>query len=774
MASIRGMMLRPDSCYQSAFIVTRTLVVMSVIALLIMLSLSMSHQVNAQQNQSTAEGEEHEIGHQSQSDVSLDDVRSGALLFQQVGSHLFIPAPQLKTSVDMRIKGLVANVTVKQTFTNTSDQWQHAVYAFPLPDNSAVNQLKITVADRVIIGEVQEKKKALKTFNTAKKKGQKAALVQQVRPNLFTTDIANIPPHESIDVELTYFQQVDYQAGEFSLHFPMAITPRYQPSHESKNSAYEQSYSLPDLIYQARQSSDSLDASDSLNVSKENNAQAHLIDLTVSLFSGAELAQLNSVNHSVVATYHPDVKGNGNNQVSGDYSLKLSNQPMEKDFKLTWQYQQKALPQVLNFQQTYQDKKYGLLMVLPGLNNTDKPRDRELTFILDTSGSMEGQSLTQAKEAFKYALTSLTKNDTFQLISFNSYPTKLFQVPVAATNANKQNALNYVNRLKSTGGTEIMSALSMALGETSNQNEKLQQIVFLTDGAVGNEAEIFSYIAENISQKRLFTVGLGTAPNRYFMKKAAEIGRGSYQFISDHSELVKEMQLLFSKLSNPVLTDLKLSLNSAEKTNSTNNDNNTNSTLVTTPDPIPDVYQNEPLFLSYQISGKETGSLLTGIYKGAVWSLAVDGYDEQQTKKDSELIGVTDTVNTDAEGSIPPLATLWARRKIADHYRALMLNKTPESKQKIIDLALNFQLVTPFTSLVAVEEKISRPENASASTKQLKNNLPAGQKLPSTALNWQLNFYIGLVLLMLSMTLMLVAKRKEQANVYSTFTNTRD
>lgn len=672
-------------------------------------------------------------------EVNLNDVNSGALLFKQLGSKHFLEAPRLKTEVDINIEGMVANVKVKQKFTNTSNEWQHALYAFPLPDDSAVNHLKIVVAERVIVGEIQEKQKALKTFNAAKKKGQKAALVQQYRPNLFSTQVANIPPNETIEVEISYFQQVNYQSGEFSLDFPMAITPRYQPNHSPQFAGN----SLPELIFQARSPHD-LHVSDS-----SDNKHDSLIDMNISLSAGAELASVDSVNHTLI------VKQDGSKH--GDYSLKLSNQIMDRDFVLTWEYSEKVLPQFLNFQQQYQGQHYGLLMVLPGLSDDEANStfsshlnasadhsavfksktniSRELTFIVDTSGSMAGQSLSQAKQAFNYALKTLTQADSFQVVSFNSYPTKLFDTSVAATESNKSNAWQYVKGLTSTGGTEIKSALAMVLEEApvnsrndlgnNPHNERLQQIVFLTDGAVGNEAEIFSYIEKKIKDKRLFTVGLGTAPNRYFMKKSAEIGRGSYQFISHSNHLVKQMKQLFVKLSNPVLTDLTLKANNA------------NSGLVTTPNPIPDVYQDEPLFLSYKINDNQTDSLLTGMYKGSVWSLNIE---------QPELLEESVTTN-----NIPPLATLWARRKIADHYRQLMLFKDDKAKDNIIELALKHQLVTPFTSLVAVEKEASRLPNEKAQAKQLTNKLPAGQKLPSTSLLWQWQFYVSLALLSLSL-----------------------
>lgn len=679
--------------------------------------------------------------------VSLDDVGTGTLLFKQINSKQFLQAPQLKSQVEIEINGLVANVKVKQKFTNTSNNWQHGVYAFPLPDNAAINQLKMRVGERVIVGEVQEKKQARKTFNNAKKSGRKAALIEQHRPNLFTTALANIPPNEEVEVELIYFQQVDYQAGEFSLHFPMAITPRYQPKGTSSSGSHNY---LPALTYQA---------------------QGQFIDLTVDLFSGAALAQVNSINHSLISTQ----------QEAGHYTLKLVNQPLEKDFKLIWQYNENVLPQVLNFQQKYQDKKYGLLMILPGLHELNENSAankitllRELTFVLDTSGSMAGDSLAQAKQAFKYALTSLNEHDSFQLITFNSYPTKLFEDPVLASETNKKHAWRFVSKLVSTGGTEIKSVLDLVLNkkltEKNSKNEKLQQIVFLTDGAVGNEAEIFSDIEKNIGSKRLFTVGLGTAPNRYFMKKSAEIGRGSYQFISNHSELVKQMDRLFTKLSQPVLTDLTMSLNDVNA--------NAKGELKTTPNPIPDVYAGEPLFLSYQVTGEQSGSLLSGIYQGKTWSVNIEDYKQENT--DNHVLGTvlgvfsgddfsgdtkgrqTPLAKAKADQNIPPLATLWARRKIADHYRQLMLYKDAGAKANIIELALKYHLVTPFTSLVAVEKEVSRPSDKIANAKKLTNMLPAGQKLPSTALNWQWQFNGALCLLVMSVISLLLLPIREK------------
>ncbi|MGJ8694029.1 MAG: marine proteobacterial sortase target protein [Thalassotalea sp.] len=737
--------------------------------------------------------------------VKLADIESGQLLFQQSASDTFRQAPNLTTKVDIEVKGIVANTHVLQTFTNTTNDWQHALYVFPLPDDAAVNRLSIKIGEREIIAVVKEKSAAKRIYQNAQKTGKKAALLEQYRANLFSTKVANIPPNESITVSLSYFQQADFTANTFSLHFPMAITPRYQPlannkvnssannkdiHHLAEGESFIPETTIPNLLFQSHsavQNTDNFSQSDDSKhnanypiVESSENSLA-TIDLSLTLESGAPLEKLKSLNHSV----------NIEQQASGIFNLKLIDHPLDKDFELQWQYQANILPQVLNFSDPYQQEFYGLLMVIPGFEKQTLWPARQLTFVLDKSGSMQGQSIEQAKQAFKLALTTLNQDDNFQLIVFNNQAEQFFENPVAATEYNKNTAWQYVSRLEANGGTEIKSALKLALKSSLpsqvedlakretlpshfEQNQRLSQIVFLTDGAVGNEAEIFSMINRDIGQQRLFTVGLGTAPNRYFMNKAAEAGRGSYQFIGSHRELKTAMDKLFNKLQQPVLTDINFQLK--------NQSSNNAFTLSTSPSPIPDVYADEPIFLSYKISkdtlisakkngnGKtnplsnidELSGQLTAKYLAKPWQLTIANLVpiintnnlaaniKQPTFSSDFRTNKNADHKSEINAVIPALATLWARRKIDDHYRQLMLYRNSDAKQKIIDLALNFNLVTPFTSLVAVEQKISRPNNSPAVNKQLKNNLPAGQAMPKTALNWQYQIVICLLLLVLA------------------------
>ena len=658
--------------------------------------------------------------------VSKDQVQSGQLLFEQANSKAFLQAPMLQSSAEINIKGIVANVNVTQSFQNTTKQWQHASYVFPLPENAAINQFRMRVGEREIVGEIKEKKAAKAIYEQAKTKGKKAALMRQYRANLFSTRVANIPPGESIEVNFEYFQQIDYESGELKIHFPMTITPRFQPQQPLDNQYAEDA--LPEMLYRQTDGENS-------------SGPGQKIDLTVNLDAGSELRFVKSLNHSMMI------------QASdlGRYKLELKDHRLDKDFALVWQYKNRPLPQLINFNDEFQGDRYGLLLVIPPQlgngNETESTDSRELILIIDSSGSMSGNSIVQARAAALYALQTLGDNDTFQIIEFDNNARKLFSSPRPATQQNKQVAKRWINRLKANGGTNIASAFNLVFNSDGSERStgELQQVVFLTDGAVGNEAELFRHIEKNLGNRRLFTVGLGSAPNRYFMKRAAIIGRGSYQIINDPKNLAEEMSRLFKKLSHPVLSNLYLQLD------------NQNVEIDYSPNPIPELYAGEPLVLTYRIAsntaeGKESSTadgILSGTLMGQEWRQAIGDLNAAQLENH---------LTPEDYSSVSALATLWARAQIADMHQQLMLYDDTSQKQKITDLALRFSLVSPFTSFVAVEQQVSRPSGTDASNKQIVNNLPSGQRLPGTALNWQWQFYAGLLLAFVSVLMWLLSR----------------
>ena len=228
-----------------------------------------------------------------------------------------------------------------------------------------------------------------------------------------------------------------------------------------------------------------------------------------------------------------------------------------RDFELVWTPEPSRQPQTAFFTEKKADKTYGLLMLMPPAAAAVKPLPREVIYIIDTSGSMEGTSIVQAREALQIAVERLQSGDSFNVIEFNSYAKALFDDAQPATQDNIGTAVRWVKNLRAQGGTEMALALNLALNGKESR-DRIRQVIFLTDGAVGNEAQLFKLIADKLGDSRLFTVGIGSAPNSYFMSKAAQSGRGTFTYIGNVDEVKDKMASLFAKLESPVLKGVQV------------------------------------------------------------------------------------------------------------------------------------------------------------------------------------------------------------------------
>ncbi len=430
--------------------------------------------------------------------VNLDDVSRGELLFKD-DDGTFIPAPDLFRDVTINVSGLTARVKVKQTFVNETSSIQEAMYVFPLPDESAVDRLNMMIGERKIVGVIKEKQEAQKTYDNAKREGKKASLLVQKRPNMFTTRVANIGAGETVTVEIEYQQQVQYKDNTFSLRFPLAITPRYTPA-SNVNKGVEGDIFLTGEGWM-------------MDIPLEE--QASPLSLRVNLEAGMELGCVSSVYHKV----QEKKNGKGSYQLSYDSSSKNYH-----DFVIEWKPVEGGAVNAALFSEEGDDGVYSLLMLMPPAFKTDYTPLRELIFIVDVSGSMAGASISQAKESLLHGLDQLKQSDSFNIIIFNNSSSALFDEPVLANDRSLEQAKKFVRSLEADGGTEMKPALEMAFAMDSLADEKsrVQQVVFMTDGAVSNEEQLFNLIDKMVENRRLFTVGIGSAPNSYFMRRRLE------------------------------------------------------------------------------------------------------------------------------------------------------------------------------------------------------------------------------------------------------------
>jgi Ca-activated chloride channel homolog len=578
-------------------------------------------------------------------------------------------APWLDADYSIRVSGLVATVSVRQRFINDRSEWVEGIYLFPLPEDAAVHALRIRVGERLIEGEVREREEARATFAAARAEGRRASIVEQERPNVFRTAVANVAPRDTIEVELQYVQQLRYDAGTFSVRLPMTVAPRYMPGASPGTDAgvraaaaqHESAVRLTHPVLHA-----------------DHEARA-LAGVRVHVDAGFELAALESPYHEIVVT---------RDGAAHVVELAAGKVPMDRDFELRWRPATGARAAAAVYTEIVDGETYALLLLLPPERQAAAVQPRETIFVIDTSGSMEGPSLVQARAAVALALARLDPRDRFNVIRFASDTSSLYDVPVAVDATSRAQALDFVEALAADGGTEMAPALEAALAGAAPPGY-LRQVVFVTDAGVANEDALLGQIAAQLGSARLFTVGIGAAPNAYFMRKAAELGRGSYTVIGAGHEVGARMEALLTKLASPALTNVVLEWpDGAEQW----------------PERVPDLYAGEPVVVSARLPRLAGEVVAHGDVGGVAWSARMPL-----------------PAASDASG----VATVWARRKI----EALMdaeRRGDGAARAAVVEVGLRHGLASRYTSFVAVERSPARPLDAALVTRDVPMLLPAG------------------------------------------------
>ncbi len=406
---------------------------------------------------------------------NIADVRQGTLLFKH--NNQYSKAAQLNIDVTMTVTGMINRVSVTQSFSNTTDYWQEGIYVFPLPENAAVDHMRLRIGERIIEGQIKEKQKAKKIYQQAKKQGTQAALTEQERPNIFTTSVANIAPHETVKVEIEYQQIVHYDNGIFSLRFPMVVGPRYIPGKQHIEGFAGTSWALnTDEVPDA--------ARITPPVMQPGSKRKNKVAIKIDLDAGLALEKIDSPYHEIEV-----------NKQTNYYQIQLKqgSNLANRDFELSWQPHPSVAPKAALFTEEMNGEIYAMIMMLPPSVEKTNTLNREIIYVIDTSGSMGGKSIVQAKAALELALTRLKPSDRFNIIQFNSHTSKLFSQSELLTPASLQQALVYVRSLSAGGGTEMATALRAALANQSENND-LRQVIFMTDGSIGNERALFEII----------------------------------------------------------------------------------------------------------------------------------------------------------------------------------------------------------------------------------------------------------------------------------------
>ena len=645
--------------------------------------------------------------------LQASEVTNGSLVTRDEEGRV-MAMPLLDTKVKMKVVGPLLRAEVTQTFRNPGDRWTEALYLFPLPNEAAVDHMQLIIGDRVVEGEIKVKEEAKATYEAAKTEGKQAALVEQDRPNLFHTSVANIPPGGEVQVRIEYQQTLVWQDGAFSLRFPLAITPRYASVTEPARREMTGEVSLGNgwqVLPGERETR--------MVNSVEEQEQQGKVAIEVALQPGFPLEYLRSPSHTL--TQAESEAG------PSSVSVLIDQADEYKDFVLNWAPVASAQPSAAFFSEQAEDgEQYGLLMLMPPQEMNTKVFDREVTFVIDTSGSMGGISIQAAQAALMAGVQGLSAGDTFNVIEFNSSTSSLYRAPVAATPRNRQQAIQYIERLSAGGGTEMRPALEAALARSSDK-QRLRQVIFITDGSVSYEREMFELINARLGNARLYTVGIGSAPNSFFMEEAAVAGRGTYTYIETPDRAQESMTTLFDRLSKPVLANISIK--------------GTGVTDVM-PTRVPDLHADEPLVLAMKLAASSAQIEVGGRMGDLAWSETMN----IQPAHDSRGVSVD-----------------WAQRAVQDWRRGYLRGESRERiRAAIIELGLKHHLVTPYTSMVAVDKTPVRPMSESADSQAIPTPKPHGLQFPMAqgATGFQWTLMVGLALLLLAGGLLVLLQRQ--------------
>jgi Ca-activated chloride channel family protein len=620
----------------------------------------------------------------SPASITMDEVKAGSLLLRSTEQGRYVEAPRLATDIDLTVSGPTARARVTQAFRNPTNGWVEAVYVYPLPEGAAVDALKMVIGDRIVVGEIKEREQARQIYEQAKSAGQKATLLEQKRPNVFTNSVANIGPGETVLVQIEYQEPVRQSGDQFSLRVPLVVAPRYHPRPVAQTVDFMPGTHGWGTMSRAPSGDDRIDPP---VLDPREHAPINPVSLSVRLQAGFPLGEVKSHHHQVaIKSPAEDTRL---------IALAEGTVPADRDFELTWKPAASTAPSVGLFRERVGDADYVLAFVTPpALAQQQETRPREVIFVIDNSGSMGGTSIAQAKASLVYALGRLKPTDRFNVIRFDHTMDMLFHRAVPADKAHVAQAQAYVVKLQAQGGTEMVPPMKAALAEQGEADAShLRQVVFLTDGAISNEQQLLDTLSAMRGRSRVFMVGIGSAPNTFLMSRAAEIGRGTFTHIASAEQVEERMRSLFEKLESPVVTNLSATLSDAN--------------ADVTPALLPDLYRGEPVVLAAKVSS------LTG-------TIEVRG-----RIGDRPWVATVPLANA-AEGR--GLSKLWARRKITDAEvaRTLRKLKPDEADAVILALALDHHLVTNLTSLVAVDKTPSRPDGAPLMQAELPLNLPAG------------------------------------------------
>ena len=575
--------------------------------------------------------------------------------------------PLKSTTADVKVVGVIADVVVTQVYKNEGKKPLEAIYIFPASTRAAVYGMKMSIGERTITAEIREREDARRQYEQAKQQGKSASLLEQQRPNVFQMNVANILPGDTIQVELKYTELLVPADGVYEFVYPAVVGPRYSNKRPDEAPSSEKWVENPYL--------------------GQGTSPSYAFDMTVLLAAGLPIQQVTSPSHKVGIQYDGPSRA----------SIKLD--PSEKnrgnkDFILKYQLPGGKIETGLLLFEGEKENFFLLMVQPPKRVHVNQIPPREYIFIVDVSGSMYGFPLEMSKKLLKDLIGNLRPTDRFNVLLFAGGSSVMSEQSLPATPENITRAITVIDRQRGGGGTELLPAMKRALSLPRSEGWS-RTVVIATDGYVTVEEEVFDLIRQNLGEANMFTFGIGTAVNRYIVEGMARVGMGE-SFVIVKPEETREKADKFRKMiATPVLTKVKVDFKKFDA-------------YDVEPLGIPDVFAERPVLVFGKWRGHPAGEIaLHGSSGNGPYSHKIDVRREKPLESNSSL------------------RYLWARHRIAVLSDYNHLRSNPDRVKEVTQLGLNYNLLTAYTSFVAIDTH-ARLTNGQATTVKQPLPLPEG------------------------------------------------
>ena len=575
--------------------------------------------------------------------------------------------PLKKTKADVRISGIIADVMVTQHYVNEGSQPINACYVFPASTQAAVYGMKMKIGNQLITARIQERKAARQTFEKAKKEGKSASLLDQERPNVFTMSVANILPGDRVEIELRYTELLIPTAGIYEFVYPTVVGPRYSNTPEAAAPESDKWVKSPYL--------------------KEGNKPTSAFNIAVDITGGVPVEDIACVTHKI-RTVWPE---RNTASVTLDESEADSG---NRDFILKYRLTGKKIHSGLMLYRG-EDENFFLLMVQPPhhIRTSDIPA-REYIFVVDVSGSMYGFPLDISKRLLQNLISGLRPTDRFNVVLFSGRSVTMSPASVSASQENIDHAIRLIDGQQGSGGTELFEALKTAVSIPRKTNVS-RSVILVTDGYISAEKEALRLIRESLNNTNFFSFGIGSSVNRYLIEGIAHAGQGEPFVVTRQEGAAAAAEKFRNYIASPLLTGIGVSFEGFQA-------------YDVEPEKIPDMFAERPVALIGKWRGNPEGRItITGQNGNNSYSQSLDLASIEPSDKNAAL------------------RQLWARKKLFFLSDFNTAYGDDGNKEEIINLGMQYNLLTAHTSFVAVHEVVRNPEAQSRDIRQ-PLPLPAG------------------------------------------------